>query len=71
MLDYAFHVTNLRMVRLKVPAPNKAGARACEKAGFRIAGTLREAGHWLGAVCDEILMDAPARDFTGPSVIRA
>ncbi len=62
VLDYAFHVTNLRMVWLKVLAPNKAGVRAYEKAGFRTAGTLREAGYWLGTVCDEILMDAPARD---------
>ncbi|MFE9010161.1 GNAT family N-acetyltransferase [Streptomyces cyaneofuscatus] len=71
VLDYAFHITNLRMVWLKVLAPNKAGLRAYEKAGFRTAGTLREAGHWLGTVCDEILMDTLAGDFTGPSVIRA
>nr|WP_237523328.1 GNAT family protein [Streptomyces sp. SID8350] len=42
VLDYAFHVTNLRMVCLKVLAPNKAGVRAYEKAGSRTAGTLRE-----------------------------
>ncbi|KAB2594517.1 GNAT family N-acetyltransferase [Streptomyces arboris] len=71
VLDYAFHITNLRMVWLKVLAPNKAGLRAYEKAGFRTAGTLREAGYWLGTVCDEILMDTLAGDFTGPSVIRA
>ncbi|MFF7625113.1 GNAT family N-acetyltransferase [Streptomyces cyaneofuscatus] len=71
VLDYAFHITNLRMVWLKVLAPNKAGLRAYEKAGFRTAGTLREAGYWLGTVCDEILMDTLAGDFTGPSVIQA
>nr|WP_228447314.1 GNAT family protein [Streptomyces paludis] len=68
-LDYAFHVTNLRMVWLKVLAPNTAGVRAYEKAGFRSAGTLRESGYWLGQVCDEVLMDALAKEFTGPSVI--
>ncbi|MFD4832657.1 GNAT family N-acetyltransferase [Streptomyces uncialis] len=68
-LDYAFHITNLRMVWLKVLAPNRAGIRAYEKAGFRTVGALRQAGYWLGKVCDEIVMDAVADDFTGPSVI--
>ncbi len=68
-LDYAFHITNLRMVWLKVLAPNQAGRHAYEKAGFRTAGTLRQAGYWLGQVCDEIIMDALASDFPGPSVI--
>ncbi|KIF74968.1 acetyltransferase [Streptomyces sp. 150FB] len=68
-LDYAFHVTNLRMVWLKVLAPNKPGIRAYEKAGFRAAGALREAGYWLGQSCDELIMDALASEFTGPSVI--
>ncbi|MFI0219979.1 GNAT family N-acetyltransferase [Streptomyces lydicus] len=70
-LDYAFHITNLRMVWLKVLAPNTAGIRAYEKAGFRTVGALREAGCWLGAVCDEVIMDALAKDFTGPSTVRA
>ncbi|MFD8966046.1 GNAT family N-acetyltransferase [Streptomyces sp. NPDC059568] len=68
-LDYAFHITNLRMVWLKVLAPNTAGVRAYQKAGFRTAGTLREAGYWLGQVCDEIIMDVLAKDRSGPSVI--
>ncbi|MZE54393.1 GNAT family N-acetyltransferase [Streptomyces sp. SID5770] len=71
VLDYAFHVVNLRMVWLKVLAPNAGGVKAYEKAGFRGAGTLREAGYWLGRVCDELVMDALARDFTGPSAVRA
>ncbi|MCX4745305.1 GNAT family N-acetyltransferase [Kitasatospora sp. NBC_01287] len=69
VLDYAFHITNLRMVWLKVLAPNKGGVRAYEKAGFRPAGMLREAGYWLGRVCDELIMDALAAQFAGPSVI--
>lgn len=68
-MDYAFHITNLRMVWLKVLAPNKAGVRAYEKAGFRSAGVLREAGYWLGQVCDEVIMDALASEFTGFSTV--
>lgn len=68
-LDYAFHITNLRMVWLKVLSPNRPAIRAYEKAGFRTVGALREAGYWLGQVCDEIVMDALATDFTSPSVI--
>ncbi|KOX34351.1 acetyltransferase [Streptomyces sp. NRRL F-6491] len=71
VLDYAFHVVNLRMVWLKVLAPNVGGVKAYEKAGFQTVGTLREAGYWLGQVCDELVMDALARDFTGPSAVRA
>ncbi|MFD4577512.1 GNAT family N-acetyltransferase [Streptomyces sp. NPDC058417] len=68
-LDYAFHVTNLRMVWLKVLAPNTGAIRAYEKAGFHHVGPIRQAGYWLGQVCDEIVMDALASDFTGPSVV--
>lgn len=68
-LDYAFHITNLRMVWLKVLAPNRPAIRAYQNAGFRAAGTLREAGYWLGQICDEVVMDALPSDFTGPSVI--
>ncbi|MFE6686038.1 GNAT family N-acetyltransferase [Streptomyces sp. NPDC057743] len=66
-LDYAFHITNLRMVWLKVLAPNTAAIRAYEKAGFRTVGALREAGYWLGQVCDELVMDTLAKEFTVPS----
>jgi diamine N-acetyltransferase len=69
-LDYAFHVTNLRMVWLKVLAPNAAAVAAYARAGFRKAGTLRESGYWLGEVCDEIVMDALASEFGGPSAVR-
>ncbi|MDD9376515.1 GNAT family protein [Streptomyces sp. ZAF1911] len=70
-LDYGFHVSNFRTVWLKVLAPNVAGVKAYERAGFQRAGVLREAGYWLGQVCDEVLMDALAKDFTGPSAVRA
>lgn len=49
-----------------------AGAiRAYEKAGFRHVGRLRQGGYWLGQVCDEVIMDAWAAEFEGPSVITA
>ncbi|HKC29479.1 MAG TPA: GNAT family protein, partial [Jatrophihabitans sp.] len=50
-LDYAFHVTNLRAVWLKVLEHNTAGVRAYEGAGFKQVGRMRRAGHWLGAEC--------------------
>ncbi|WP_332757194.1 GNAT family N-acetyltransferase [Streptomyces sp. MT206] len=68
-LDYAFHVTNLRVVWLKVLAPNVGAIRAYEKAGFRKVGAIRQAGYWLGQVCDEMVMDALATDFIGPSAV--
>ena len=68
-LDYAFHVTNLRAVWLKVLEHNTAGIRAYEGAGFKQVGRLRRAGYWLGAECDEIIMDAVANEFRGPSLL--
>lgn len=68
-LDWAFNLAALRMVWLKVLAPNTAGIRAYEKAGFRRVRALREAGYWLGQPCDEILMDALGGDFVGESAI--
>ncbi|MGH3430295.1 MAG: GNAT family N-acetyltransferase [Pseudonocardiaceae bacterium] len=70
-LDWAFHLAALRMVWLKVLAPNTAGRRAYQNAGFRHAGQLRQSGYWLGQPCDEILMDATPTDFTGPSAVLA
>ncbi|UWW95014.1 GNAT family N-acetyltransferase [Streptomyces murinus] len=69
VLDYGFHITNLRMIWLKVLAPNTAAVHAYQKAGFRTVGRLRQAGYWLGQVCDEVIMDALAAEFAGPSVI--
>lgn len=68
-LDWAFHLAALRMVWLKVLAPNQAGITSYEKAGFQHAGRLREAGYWLGAPVDELLMDAVPADFPGPSAV--
>lgn len=68
-LDWAFHLAALRMVWLKVLAPNAAGVRAYENAGFHHAGTLRQSGYWLGQLCDEVIMDALQSDFAGPSAV--
>lgn len=67
-LDYGFHITNLRAVWLKVLEHNVAGLRAYDGAGFKPVGRLRRSGYWLGAECDEIIMDALAAEFPGPSV---
>ncbi|HEY9476748.1 MAG TPA: GNAT family protein [Mycobacteriales bacterium] len=69
-LDYGFHVTGLRSIHLTVLAPNEAGIRAYQKAGFRLIGRRRNSGMWAGAICDEVLMDAIPGDLTGPSVVR-
>ncbi|MEU1715402.1 GNAT family N-acetyltransferase, partial [Nocardiopsis dassonvillei] len=41
VLDYAFHVTNLRCVYLTVIEPNAGAIRAYEKAGFKRQGMRR------------------------------
>ena len=70
-LDYGFHITQLRAIWLKVLEHNTAGIRAYEAAGFKQVGRLRRAGYWLGAECDEIIMDAIPADFPGPFVVRS
>lgn len=70
-LDHGFHITNLRAVSLKGLEHNAAGVRAHQGAGFKPVGRLRRSGYWLGAVCDEIIMDALAEEFLGPSAVAA
>ncbi|ANZ17441.1 GNAT family protein [Streptomyces noursei] len=70
-LDWAFHISSLDMVWLKVLEPNQAGITAYEKAGFRPAGRLRRSGFWLGQRADELIMDALPEDFPGPSAVSA
>lgn len=66
-LGWGFHLAALRMVWLKVLEPNARAIRAYERAGFRPAGRLRQAGWWRGEACDEVVMDAVRADFPGPS----
>jgi RimJ/RimL family protein N-acetyltransferase len=70
-LDWAFHLAALRMVWLKVLEHNTAGIRAYQAAGFKQGGRLRQSGFWLGAPCDEILMDALSGEFASRSVVEA
>jgi RimJ/RimL family protein N-acetyltransferase len=68
-LDWAFDLGALRMVWLKVLAPNRAGRAAYAKAGFREVGRLRRAGFWLGEAVDEVIMDALPGELPGPSAV--
>lgn len=70
-LDWAFHLGALHAVWLKVLEPNQAGIAAYKKAGFREVGRMRQSGFWLGKRVDEIMMDALAGDFPGPSAVAA
>ena len=69
-LDYGFHITNLRCIYLSVLAPNEAGVKAYETAGFRRIGERRQSGSWLGEVVNEVLMDAIPADFPGASLVK-
>nr|WP_221308513.1 GNAT family protein [Nocardiopsis mwathae] len=69
VLDYAFHVTNLRCVYLSVIEPNTGAIRAYEKAGFRQQGIRRNSSQWLGQTVNEVLMDAIPEDWEGPSLV--
>ncbi|MFD7072833.1 GNAT family N-acetyltransferase [Nocardioides sp. NPDC059952] len=71
VLDWAFHLAQLRSVYLSVIAENTAGVRAYEKAGFKVIGTRRRSAWWLGRPADEILMDAVPEDYAGPRLVEA
>ncbi|RPF20367.1 GNAT family N-acetyltransferase [Myceligenerans xiligouense] len=71
VLDWAFHVAALRCVHLSVIAQNTGAIRSYEKAGFRIVGTRRRTGSWLGQPADEVIMDAIPEDYTGPRLVEA
>jgi RimJ/RimL family protein N-acetyltransferase len=63
MLQYAFDVLGYQNVTLTVHADNPAGIRAYEKAGFRHAGTRRNAIRVGRRRIDEIMMDATPDDI--------
>ena len=68
VLDYAFHVLQLRNVLLETLEWNVAGQTAYERAGFRRIGVRRRAVVSLGRPTDLVLMDAVPEDF-GASVL--
>jgi diamine N-acetyltransferase len=69
VLDFAFHVLELRNVLLETLAWNVAGLTAYERAGFRRIGIRRGAAVSGGRPTDVVLMDAVREDF-GESVMR-
>ena len=69
VLDFAFHVLQLRNVLLETLAWNVAGLTAYERAGFRRVGVRRGAVMSRGRPTDVVIMDAIPEDF-GASVLR-
>jgi diamine N-acetyltransferase len=69
VLDFAFHVLQLRNVLLETLEWNVAGLAAYERAGFRRIGVRRGARISLGRPTNIVLMDAVPEDF-GASVLR-
>ena len=68
VLDFAFHVLQLRNVLLETLEWNVAGLAAYERAGFRRMGVRRGAVVSRGRPTDLVLMDAVPQDF-GASVL--
>jgi diamine N-acetyltransferase len=69
VLDFAFHVLQLRNVLLETLEWNVAGLKAYERAGFRRVGVRRGAVMSRGRPTDLVIMDAIPEDF-GASVLR-
>jgi diamine N-acetyltransferase len=69
VLDFAFHVLQLRNVLLQTLEWNVAGLTAYERAGFRRIGVRRGARISRGRPTNVVLMDAVPEDFSA-SVLR-
>jgi len=69
VLDFAFHVLQLRNVLLQTLEWNVAGLTAYERAGFRRVGVRRGAVMSRGRPTNVVIMDAVPEDF-GTSVLR-
>ena len=63
VLWVAFHVLGLNSVFLRTLDSNKRAQRAYEKAGFKYAGTFRQAAYMLGEFHDFQIMDAIKEEF--------
>ncbi|MFE3374556.1 GNAT family N-acetyltransferase [Streptomyces anulatus] len=68
-VDYGFHVSGLHAISLRVLTPHASARAIYRDTGFREVGRLRSAGMWLGARCDEVVMDMVPADFVGPSMV--
>ena len=65
VLEYGFACLGLHNIFLWVFATNERGIRAYRRAGFRMAGRLRQA-KWRGdRAYDLLLMDCLATEFQG------
>jgi RimJ/RimL family protein N-acetyltransferase len=69
VLDFAFHVLQLRNVLLETLEWNVAGLQAYERAGFRRIGVRRGARISRGQPTNVVIMDAVPEDFAA-SVLR-
>ncbi len=69
VLDFAFHVLQLRNVLLETLEWNVAALTAYERAGFRRVGVRRGAVISRGRPTDIVIMDAVPEDF-GASLLR-
>ena len=68
MLDYGFTCLGLHNINLWVNAANVRGIRAYQRAGFRMAGRLRQGLRLGGRAYDHILMDCLTTEFQGSSL---
>lgn len=64
-LDWGFTVLSLHNVVLRALDWNQQALASYRRAGFREIGRRREAVLSGGRLCDEVLMDALASEFTG------
>jgi len=62
---YAFDVLGLHRLQLETLADNAAMIGSAQKCGYRLAGTMREAGWVLGAFVDEAVLDLLADEWRG------
>ena len=65
VLEYGFACLDLHNIFLWVFATNERGIRAYHRAGFRVAGRLRQAKWRGGRAYDLLLMDCLATEFQG------
>jgi RimJ/RimL family protein N-acetyltransferase len=65
MLDYGFTALGLHSIRLGVVSYNERAIRAYARAGFKLAGRIRQARRAGDRAYDLILMDCLATEFAG------
>jgi RimJ/RimL family protein N-acetyltransferase len=70
VLDYGFTALGLHNIHLRVLSYNERAIRAYTRAGFKLAGRLREAWRLGNRAYDLIYMDCLATEFQG-SVLRS